>query len=314
MTNQGYTYTNRIDADGEGETLLGFYLRRYTHSTEAEWRGRIEQGLVKLNGASARHDTALRRGDTLTYLREPWPEPETPLSFETLYEDAHLLAVHKPSGLPVLPGGHHLTNTLLALVRNRYDGEVEPSPLHRLGRGTSGIVLFARSREALRIMTETFVERRITKVYRALVQGVNLPDTFVIDTPIGPVDYPPIGRLHAATPDGRASRSEGRCLHVDPETGNTLVEITIITGRPHQIRIHTAAFGHPLVGDPLYVSGGGPISPIEGERAPLPGDTGYNLHAHKVAFRHPTEDRDLTILAPPPACLLTPEERKQNGE
>lgn len=314
MTNQGYTYTNRIGVDGEGETLLGFYVRRYTHSTEAEWQIRIDQGLVQRNGAPTPADTRLRRGDTLTYKREPWPEPETPLTFETLYADPHLLAVDKPSGLPVLPGGHHLTHTLLALVRDQYEGEVEPSPLHRLGRGTSGIVLFARSREALRTMTETFVERRITKVYRALVQGIDVPDTFVIETPIGPVDYPPIGLLHAATPNGRASRSEGRRIHVDPDTGNTLVEISIITGRPHQIRIHAAAFGHPLVGDPLYVAGGGPAPLIDGQRAPLPGDVGYHLHAYKVAFHHPTEDRDLTITAPPPFILQTPEEQKQNGE
>ncbi len=312
MENTGYTYTNRIDTDGEGETLLDFYTRRYTHSSETEWLARIQNGFVRLNGEPSHSKAILQRGDTLTYLRDPWHEPETPLAFATLFEDAHLLAVDKPSGLPVLPSGHHLQHTLLTVVRDRYDGEIAPSPLHRIGRGTSGIVLFARSREALRLMTETFVERRITKLYRALLRGTDVPDTFEIDTPIGPVDYAPIGQLYAATSDGKVSHSEGHRLHVDREAGHTLVEIQITTGRPHQIRIHAAALGHPLVGDPLYVAGGLPTPLVDGERAPLPGDVGYHLHAHRVVFHHPIDDRDINIIAPPPPVLQTPEEQSKS--
>ncbi len=313
VTNRGYTYTNRIDADSDGETLLHFYVSRYTHSTEQEWRDRIDRGEVQLNDHRAQSETRLVKGDTLTYRREPWSEPDAPLSFDTLYEDPHLLAVDKPGGLPVLPGGHHLAHTLLALVRQRYPGDVEPSPLHRLGRGTSGIVLFARSPDALRVMTETFVERRIVKIYRALVIGTDLPDTFVIDHPIGPVPYAPLGTLHAATSDGKASHSEGRRLYEDRSRNTTLVEISITTGRPHQIRIHAAAFGHPLVGDPLYTVGGVPRSVDKNTRASLPGDVGYHLHAYRVAFPHPVDSTPVQIVSPPPSDLRTPEEKK-NGE
>lgn len=303
--NRGFTYTDQIDAAGAGETVIAFYSRRYTHSTEAQWRGRIRDGAVLLDGKPVAATTVLRPGHVLTYQRAAWAEPDAPQSFDVLYEDEHIIAVDKPSGLPVLPGGHHLEHTLLARVRERFGGEVPPSPLHRLGRGTSGIVLFARTRRALRCLTEAFTERRVTKIYRALVQGVGLADETTIDVPIGRIDYPPTGKLHAACSDGAPSRSICRVIDADPAQRRSLVEVRIVTGRPHQIRIHMAAIGHPLVGDPLYVSGGIP-APLElGERAPLPGDCGYHLHAMRLSFRHP-ETGDVVELFSPPPPLLRP--------
>lgn len=309
MKNQGYTYTDHLDADHP--SVLDFYTRHYTHSSQEAWLHRIAEGSILLNGDPTLPDVPLRRGDVLTYERAPWVEPDAPLNFTTLYEDDHLIAVDKPSGLPVLPGGHYLQHTLLALVRAQFEGPAPPSPLHRLGRATSGIVLFARTEEAIRQMTATFVNRQITKVYRALLQGTGIPETFVIETPIGPIPYAPTRTVNAATPNGRPSSSEGTRLHENEDARQTLVDIRIITGRPHQIRIHVAAMGHPLVGDPLYVVGGTPPPPVPGQRAPLPGDIGYHLHARRLTFRHPIDGHQVDIASTPPPILKTPEERRK---
>ncbi len=306
--NKGFRYSNRIDRDAVGESVLAFYTARYPHSTRAEWGERIARGVVLLDGRCVTGDTVLRAGQLLTYDREPWAEPETPTAFAVLYADDEILAVDKPVGLPVLPGCRRLENTLLALVRARFAGEVPLSPLHRLGRGTSGIVLFARTKESLRELSTAFAERRVTKLYRARVRGVGLPREQEVDVPIGRVAYPPTGYLYAATAGGAPAKSVCRLVYEDRERSQSLVEIRIVTGRTQQIRIHTAAIGHPLVGDPLYVAGGGPAALVAGKRPPLPGDCGYHLHATRLAFRHPTSRQPVEIVAPPPPLLLSPDE------
>ena len=152
---------------------------------EAEWRRRIEAGQVFLNGLPALPDGTLTRGDTLLYHRPPWDEPDAPTDFAVLFEDEDVLALAKPSGLPVLPGGFFLENTLLYLVRRRFGAA--SSPLHRLGRGTSGAILFTRNPRSARSLAKAMFDRRILKVYLALASGTSMTDAFTVDAPIGPV-------------------------------------------------------------------------------------------------------------------------------
>ena len=312
--NSGYTYTDIVDQSAEGESVLRFYAVRYTHSTEATWRERIATGVVLLDGERTTEETKLKKGQRLTYDRAAWDEPKAPRHFEVLYEDEEILAVNKPSGLPVLPGGHHLENTLLAAVRDRFGGDVPPSPLHRLGRGTSGIVLFARNTQALQVLSEAFRTRTITKIYRALVQGTGIEHEVRVEAPIGKIQYPPTGELFAATSDGKVSVSDCFLLREDLESNQSLLDVRILTGRPHQIRIHVASMGHPLVGDPLYVAGGGPAPLIEGNRPPLPGDVGYHLHARLLEFVHPITNTPVRVEALPPPILRTHTEEETLGE
>jgi 23S rRNA pseudouridine1911/1915/1917 synthase len=166
----------------------------------------------------------------------------------------------------------------------------------------------ARTQPALRRLTEAFAKRAIVKIYRALVRGVGLPAERTIDVPIGRAPYAPTGALYAATADGAPSRSVCRLLHEDHTRIQSIVEVRIITGRAHQIRIHMAAIGHPLVGDLLYVAGGVPAPLIAGQRPPLPGDCGYHLHATRLAFPHPTNGESVELFSPPPAALRKPDE------
>ena len=302
--NQGWTYRDRIQRDADGTPVLEFYIQRYPHSPPEVWRQRIEAGLIHLENRSARADERLETGQLLAYFRPPWLESEVPRNIGILHEDAHLIAVAKPSGLPTLPGGDFLENTLLFLIRQRYDDA--PAPIHRLGRGTSGLVLFARSQTARRQLSTDLQTGRLTKIYRALASGISAADEFIVEMPIGKVPYPPLGYLHAAAADGKPARTECRVL--ERRADQTLLKVAIPTGRPHQIRIHLAAAGHPLCGDPLYRAGGQPVIPPANGRAPLPGDGGYHLHATQVSFVHPSSGAKMTIACPPPEILRSSQE------
>ena len=178
--NRGYTYTLELPREAAGRRLASFLSERYRHSTLAEWEGRIASGRVLLDGGPVDGAVPVRPGQTLTWQRPPWIEPEAPESFAVLYRDADLLAVAKPAGLPTLPGAGFLERTLLSLVRT-FDAEA--SPLHRLGRFTSGIVLFARTHEARENLVRQWVERSVGKRYRALATGTPEHAAFTVDRP-----------------------------------------------------------------------------------------------------------------------------------
>jgi 23S rRNA pseudouridine1911/1915/1917 synthase len=312
--NQGWIYTDRITATDAGLSVLDYYTSRYRHSSRAEWRDRILSGQIRQHDQAIAPADLLRAGQTLTYHRPPWQEPEVPLEFEVLYEDQDLMAIAKPAGLPVLPGGSFLTHTLLHQLTLRYP-ETPPIPVHRLGRGTSGVMVLGRSplarsvlsrqlRESTAAASDPQASRPIRKTYRALIGPGDLPDSFTITTAIGKVDHPLLGYIYAASPTGLLAYSDGMVLHRSP--ASTLVEITIRTGRPHQIRIHLAAAGYPLLGDPLYGIGGMPRQVESAETGAVPGDIGYHLHAHRLALPHPRTQEPLVIVCPAPDALALP--------
>jgi 23S rRNA pseudouridine1911/1915/1917 synthase len=303
--NHGWTYSDRINGAEAGLAALAFYARRYPHSTEAAWRERLERGEITRDGQTLAPATLLAPRDTLQWNRPPWEEPEVPTDITILYEDAELLAVDKPAGLPVLPDGGFLENTLLHLLGRRHPAGEPPAPVHRLGRGTSGILLFARTAQARRHLCAQFrdatrgSEGGLRKVYRALTgAGPDLPDALEITQPIGRVPHPRLaGGVYAATPDGLPACS--RCRVLARNATRMLWEIDLITGRPHQIRIHLASIGAPLLGDPLYGPGGTPRT----DGAALPGDIGYTLHACSIRFTHPRTERPMELSAPIPGAL-----------
>ena len=294
--NEGCEYRERLGPHADGHTLLAYLSRRYSHSSGAEWAARIASGLVLIDSKPACAETTLRSGSELVWQRPPWLEPDAPRSFDLLYEDEDLLAVAKPAGLPTLPGANFLQTTLLHMVRAYAP---DAAPLHRLGRWTSGLVLCARNHTARTALMRQWSANKVGKRYRALARGLPALDAMTISTPIGPVPHALLDTIHAADPKGKFALSHITVL--ERRTDSFLCDVRIATGRPHQIRIHLAAAGHPLVGDPLYGAGGLP-SP---DTHALPGDPGYHLHSAELSFRHPRTGHDVIIASEPPSLLLT---------
>jgi 23S rRNA pseudouridine1911/1915/1917 synthase len=316
--NQGWIYKDRIRPQDAGSTVLDFYAQRYRHSSGTDWQRRIECGQVLLNGQRARPEARLSTGQRLEYHRPAWEEPEVPLHVEEIYSDDDVLVIQKPGGMPVLPGGNFLHHTLLHQMKLQYPDN-PPVPVHRLGRGTSGLMVLARSPLARSTLSRQFrastadaadpqAARPMGKIYRALLGPGDLPDQFTVATPIGRLPHPVLGFVYGAAANGLPAYSQGQVLCRTGEA--TLVEVTIRTGRPHQIRIHMAAMGYPLLGDPLYGVDGVPL-PIDGAvdetvdvtvnaAIPVPGDTGYWLHAYRLHLLHPRTQRSMTWTCPPP--------------
>jgi 23S rRNA pseudouridine1911/1915/1917 synthase len=168
-----------------------------------------------------------------------------------------------------------------------------------LGRATTGIVLFAKTAQAASKLFTNWNTPKIQKIYRALAQNIARYDAYEILTHIGLVPHPRIGSVWAADPNGKPSKSLAKVI--TRSTSTTTFEVSLYSGRPHQIRIHLASIGHPLVGDPLYGVTGQPLENLPG----LPGDGGYFLHAQFLKFHHPITGEQINIEAALPLGFST---------
>jgi 23S rRNA pseudouridine1911/1915/1917 synthase len=286
--NEGYLYSTRVEPRDAGSSVLEFHARRFPHHDLEQWKSAIEAGRVRLNGGSARCDERVRAGDRLEYDRPAWDEPAAPLTFRVVHEDADLLVVDKPAGLQVLPAGPFTRATLLHLVRASEPSRAGCSPIHRLGRGTSGLILFGKHAAARAHLARQFQDRRARKTYLALVQGTDLPASLRAEQPIGRCSHGPL-RIACVLPGGQAALTRIRVLTRQASLARSLVAAQPITGRADQIRIHLAAAGAPILGDPLYGPGGLPKSDC------TPGEGGYFLHATALAIVHPRSERRLAL-------------------
>ena len=308
--NTGYSYREIVGPEAAGRTLLEHLAGRYRHSSAVEWNARIACGSVLVDDLPSTASLVLRAGQSVVWNRPPWSEPPAPLAWGMLHRDDDLLAAAKPAGLPTMAGGGFLEHTLLGLVRRHVP---EASPVHRLDRGASGIVLFARSVRAADRLASDFRAGRVVKEYRALVRGEPAYDRFPITTPIVRVAHPRIGSVYEAAgaarlagdrpgkPTGpiRAARTEVEVL--ERRAGATLLRVWPKTGRPHQIRIHLAAAGWPLLGEPLYLPGG-----AARPDAASCGAGGYLLHALRLLVESPATGLPLALeCSPPPGLRAT---------
>src|ERR1700761_9624151 len=215
MLNRGFAYTTIISGKYHGQTLLSHLASLYPHSTPQAWQQKLNLGEVTLDGVTAAGNESVAVGQTLVWNRPPWIEPDTAQHFEVLFEDAHLLAVNKPGGLPTLPGGGFMENTLLRLVQKQTPNA---NPVHRLGRATSGIVLFAKTSQAASHLSRNWNTPKIQKIYRALSQNMAQHDAYEILTPIGLVPHPRIGSVWAANPCGKPSKSLAKVISRAPSS------------------------------------------------------------------------------------------------
>ncbi len=216
---------------------------------------------------------------------------------DRIFEDEYLVVIDKPAGLVVHPSPSYKGETLVDLMAEELGGGEDPTRpgiVHRLDRGTSGLMVVARSDEAVRRLQEMIQAREIERSYRALATGHFRSRTGTIDAPIGRDSR----HRHRMAVNGAAPREARTHFEVlEPLPKDSLVEVTLETGRTHQIRVHLSAIGHPLLGDPTY--GGREDYGLE---RPF-------LHSGRLAFRHPFTDEPLELSSPLPTDLVEALER-----
>jgi len=287
--------TLELVADRSGERLDTFVARRCPQLSRSRARRLIDQGLVVVARRPTKPSQRVAAGDQVL-VRIPPPEPlqlipETiPLSI--IYQDSDVLVVDKPGGLTVHPAPGHprgtLVNALLALCPDLQGiaGTLRPGIVHRLDKDTSGLLAVAKNDLAQQSLAQQLKGREVHKTYLALVQGVPRPPEGAIEAPIG--RHPRNRKKMAVVAGGRPAETRYRTRRV--LDGYTLLEVEPVTGRTHQIRVHLAAIGHPVVGDATY-----------GRRSTFVGR--QFLHAHRLAFRLPTSGRAVEFESPLPPDL-----------
>jgi 23S rRNA pseudouridine1911/1915/1917 synthase len=290
-----------------GWRLDHFLKRRIGRLSRTRIQSIIEDQIYFSDGRRARPSSAVRAGEVIQLRRPPPVEPEVPRHFEILYEDDDVMCIDKPAGLPMHTNAKFWRNTLTALLRERYPRE-QMEIAHRIDRETSGVLLIARDREAASRLTQAFARRDVDKTYLALVKGTP-PDGGRIDVPLGILDTPSHVMMGPRPLETGGLPAVTRFRVVRRFAGHALVEASPETGRQHQIRVHFAHLGHPILGDKLYGAGEALFmrSCEEGVTpellAAFDGLPRHALHAHRLTFPHPVTGERKTVESPLPEDL-----------
>lgn len=271
-------------------------LADLTELSRSQANEAIKNGNILVNGKAVKAKYSVKEGDLVTY---DLPEPEVleyeaeDIPLDIVYEDDVVAVVNKPQGMVVHPSVGHTSGTLVnALMYHIHDlssinGVVRPGIVHRIDKDTSGLLMIAKNDRAHQALAEELKDKKSLRKYLAIVHGNISNDRGVIEAPIGRSEKD--RKKQAVTAKGKPAVTHFKVLE---RFGNyTLVELTLETGRTHQIRVHMAYIGHPVAGDPLY----GPSKTLKGN--------GQFLHAQTLGFTHPTTGESLRFSVEPPAIF-----------
>ena len=286
-----------LTADTAGERLDAFLARSVEDLSRSAAQKLLEKGAVTLSGRPAKKNEKTAEGMTVEVeLPDPEPIDVVPqnIPLDVAYEDADVIVINKPVGLVVHPAPGHPDGTLVnALLYHCGDslsginGQLRPGIVHRIDRDTSGLIIAAKNDKAHVALADQLQDHSLARVYEAVVHGNIREDEGTVDAPIGrhPIDRK---KMAIDRKDGRRAVTHWTVLGRYP--GYTHIQCRLETGRTHQIRVHMASIGHPLVGDPVY----------GGNRKSLPGLVGQCLHARKLRFVHPSTGELVEVECPLP--------------
>jgi 23S rRNA pseudouridine1911/1915/1917 synthase len=295
-----------VPADSDGSRLDLFLSAVLPDRSRSQIQRLIKEGHVTVGGRAAKPNFAVKAGQSISVdLPEPVaaePQPEA-LPLPILYQDSDLVVIDKPAGMVVHPAAGHAAGTLVnALLHHVTDlsgigGEKRPGIVHRLDRGTSGLMVVAKNDGAHEELARQFHDREVEKDYLALVWG-EVQAGRRIDAPIG---RDPANRKKMSARARRSREAVTRIVraeHFGPAA--TLVQVAIHTGRTHQIRVHLSAIGHPVVGDSLY---GGVHRRVPPDLRAITHLSRPFLHAARLVFKHPGDGRRMEFVSELPADL-----------
>jgi 23S rRNA pseudouridine1911/1915/1917 synthase len=269
----------------------------------------IKEGCVLVAGRTAKSNQAVKPGQVIAIdvpeLIDPAPQPEA-LPLPIVYEDRDLIVVDKPAGMVVHPAAGHATGTLVNALLHHVDdlsgigGEKRPGIVHRLDKGTSGLMVVAKHNKAHEELSRQFAAREVEKEYLALVWGEVMAGRR-IDAPIG---RDPNNRKKMSSESARLRRTRAAVTRIvrAEHFGRmlTMTQVAIHTGRTHQIRVHLSAIGHPIVGDALY---GGVHRRVPGDLRAVTHLERPFLHAAHLVFQHPEDGRKMEFVSAMPEDL-----------
>jgi 23S rRNA pseudouridine1911/1915/1917 synthase len=294
-----------VPAEAAGHRLDRFLVGVLADHSRSQIQKLIADGHVRVAARQARPNLTLRTGDRIEVdVPAPVPAPvgAEAMPLDILYQDADLVVINKRPGMVVHPGAGHASGTLVnALLHHVSDlsgigGELRPGIVHRLDRGTSGVMVVAKNDTAHQELSRQFHDREVEKEYIALVWGV-VQAGRRIDAAIG---RDPVHRQKMSARSRRAREAVTRITRAFHMPGVTLCQVAIHTGRTHQIRVHLSAIGHPIVGDAMY---GGVHRRVPGDiRAVMRLERPF-LHAARLAFHHPGDGRRMEFVADLPPDL-----------
>ena len=284
----------------ESDARLDVFAAEAADITRSRAGALIREGCVLVNGSrQAKAGCKLRAGDRVT-VRIPKAEPASveaeDIDLDILYQDADVAVVFKPSGMVVHPAAGNERGTLVNALLKHLDnlsgigGEMRPGIVHRIDKDTSGLLLVAKNDRAHVSLSDQIRAHSVHRAYQAIVIGNLRDDEGFVDAPIG--RHPTDRKRMAVVPGGREARTNWRVL--ERLRGATLIEARLTTGRTHQIRVHMASIGHPVLGDPVY----GP------KKSPYPVAGGQLLHAFQIGFVHPVTGEEMRFTAPPEPRFL----------
>jgi 23S rRNA pseudouridine1911/1915/1917 synthase len=298
-----------VTASDAGQRLDRFAASRLPQLSRSRLRSLIDLGHATVDGSPAKPALRLRAGQAVRIqepaVRAALPEPED-IPLRVVFQDERLLVIDKPAGLVVHPGAGRASGTLVnALLHQVKDlsgvgGVLRPGIVHRLDRGTSGLLVVAKDDAAHRALAAQFASRQVEKEYLALVLGVPSPPAGEIQAPIGR-DPKHRQRMSVRAARGREARS--RYSTLEAFDGAALLRVRIFTGRTHQIRVHLASIGHPVAGDATYGGRREPGSRRAAAREALASLARPALHAARLVFAHPESQEPLVFVSPLPPDL-----------
>lgn len=279
-------YKSTVPSQYHGFAVEQYFASRFPYQTREAWIAQILNGDILLNGEKAQLGCILHKGDRIITHAGMRQEPPADRRLKVIYQDRHIRVFNKPAPIPVHPSGRYFQNSMTEVLREMFPGEV-PRPVQRLDATTTGLIVFARSRQAAAFLMEEFKGHRIKKEYLALVKGKPEKKQFTLTAPIGVV--------------AGAQRGVGEGI-IKPQSATTQVEwlastdthsilkVTPLSGRTNQIRVHLSSQGLPILNDEVYGEG---VGEEVGESYE------YGLHAWKLSFQ--CFDRHFEFQASPPA-------------